>query len=191
MARSRCLKFGDMISRRSSIDVSDTGERLCSRWRIVVNCKLLSVPAFMPFGEAIDVCDSTEPLPFFDALKWNDQGLIPVIVQDAENGEVLMMAWMDEPALRDTLGTGQTHFFSRSRRSHWHKGATSGHVQHVESISIDCDGDVLLIKARQVGGACHEGYRSCFFRRLAEDGNLEIAARPVFDATSVYRPAKG
>ena len=111
--------------------------------------------------------DPTEPLPFFDALKWNDEGLIPAIVQDAENGEVLMMAWMDEPALRDTLATGQTHFFSRSRRSHWHKGATSGHVQHVESIWLDCDGDVLLIKARQVGGACHEGYRSCFFRRSA------------------------
>ena len=62
-----------------------------------------------------------------------------------------MMAWMDEPALKDTLATGQTHFYSRSRRSHWHKGATSGHVQHVESISIDCDGDVILIKARQVG----------------------------------------
>ena len=84
-----------------------------------------------------------------------------------------MMAWMDEPALKDTLATGQTHFFSRSRRSHWHKGATSGHVQHVESIAIDCDGDVLLIKARQVGGACHEGYRSCFFRRVGDGGQLE------------------
>ena len=100
------------------------------------------------------------------ALKWNDEGLIPAIVQDAENGEVLMMAWMDEPALRDTIATGQTHFFSRSRRAHWHKGATSGHVQQVESVWLDCDGDVLLIKARQIGGACHEGYRSCFFRRV-------------------------
>ena len=137
------------------------------------------------------VRDSTEPLPFLTALKWNDEGLVPAIVQDAENGDVLMMAWMDEPALNDTIATGQTHFFSRSRRSHWHKGATSGHVQHVESISIDCDGDVLLIKARQVGGACHEGYRSCFFRRVGEDGNLEISSRRVFDAASVYGPAKG
>jgi phosphoribosyl-AMP cyclohydrolase len=136
------------------------------------------------------VPDSIEPLPFFTALKWNDEGLIPAIVQDAENGEVLMMAWMDEPALKDTWATGQTHFFSRSRRSHWHKGATSGHVQHVESISIDCDGDVLLIKARQIGGACHEGYRSCFFRRVSGAGKLEIAARPVFDAASVYGSAK-
>jgi phosphoribosyl-AMP cyclohydrolase len=126
-----------------------------------------------------------------DALKWNDHGLIPAIVQDAENGDVLMMAWMDEPALGDTLATGQTHFFSRSRGSHWHKGATSGHVQHVESIWVDCDGDVLLIKARQVGGACHEGYRSCFFRRMGDGGRLEVAARPVFDADKVYGSARG
>jgi phosphoribosyl-AMP cyclohydrolase len=137
------------------------------------------------------VPDSTEPLHFSCALKWNEEGLIPAIVQDAENGEVLMMAWMNEPALRHTLATGQTHFFSRSRRSHWHKGATSGHVQYVESISIDCDGDVLLIKARQVGGACHEGYRTCFFRRVGEGGQVEVVARPVFDAAAVYGSAKG
>jgi phosphoribosyl-AMP cyclohydrolase len=137
------------------------------------------------------VHDSTEPLPFFQSLKWSDDGLIPAIVQDAENGEVLMLAWMDEAALRDTLATGQTHFYSRSRRSHWHKGATSGHVQHVESIAIDCDGDVLLIKARQVGGACHEGYRSCFFRRVEAGGSLQVVDQPIFDADSVYGPAKG
>src|SRR5690348_6622428 len=103
-----------------------------------------------------------------------------------------MLAWMDEPALRQTIATGQTHFYSRSRRSHWHKGGTSGHVQHVESIWVDCDGDVVLIKARQVGGACHEGYRSCFFRRLGPDGSkLEVAARPVFDAETVYGTAEG
>jgi phosphoribosyl-AMP cyclohydrolase len=128
--------------------------------------------------------------PFFAALKWNEEGLIPAIVQDAETGEVLMVAWMDEPALKDTVATGQTHFFSRSRRSHWHKGATSGHVQHVESIRVDCDGDVLLIKARQVGGACHLGYRSCFFRRVGGEGVLERDSEPVFDATKVYG-AKG
>ena len=166
-------------------------DQIGSRWQILINCISLSVPPSMGLWEAILVRDSTEPLLCSDALKWNDEGLIPAIVQDAENGEVLMMAWMDEPALRDTLATGQTHFFSRSRRSHWHKGATSGHVQYVESISIDCDGDVLLIKARQVGGACHEGYRSCFFRRVGDAGQLEIAARLVFDTASVYGPAKG
>jgi phosphoribosyl-AMP cyclohydrolase len=128
----------------------------------------------------------TEPLPFFADLKWNDEGLIPAIVQDAENGDVLMMAWMDETALRRTLATRQTHFFSRSRSIHWHKGETSGHVQHVESIWLDCDGDVLLIKAQQVGGACHEGYRSCFFRRAGEDGRLASQGERVFDARAVY-----
>jgi phosphoribosyl-AMP cyclohydrolase len=125
-----------------------------------------------------------------DTLKWNEEGLVPAIVQDPENGDVLMLAWMDRQALRATVATGQTHFYSRSRRSHWHKGATSGHVQRVESIWVDCDGDVVLIKARQFGGACHEGYRSCFFRRLDDAGRLEIAARPVFDPASVYGPAQ-
>jgi phosphoribosyl-AMP cyclohydrolase len=136
--------------------------------------------------ELIIVRDSSDLVAFFDALKWNNEGLIPAIVQDAENGDVLMMAWMDKPALRETLATGQTHFFSRSRRSHWHKGATSGHFQYVESILLDCDGDVLLIKARQVGGACHEGYRSCFFRRLGAMGRLEPVCEPVFNAAAVY-----
>jgi phosphoribosyl-AMP cyclohydrolase len=135
----------------------------------------------------IIVAGSVNLPPFFSALKWNDEGLIPAIVQDAENGEVLMMAWMDERALKDTVATGQTHFFSRSRRSHWHKGATSGHIQQVESIRLDCDGDVILITARQIGGACHEGYRSCFFRRVGEKGGLEQISEPVFDATTVYQ----
>jgi phosphoribosyl-AMP cyclohydrolase len=135
------------------------------------------------------VHDSSEPLPLADVLKWSSDGLIPAIVQDVETGDVLMLAWMDEPALRATIATGQTHFYSRSRRSYWHKGGTSGHVQHVESIWVDCDGDVILIKARQVGGACHEGYRSCFFRRLGRDG-LEVAARPVCDAAAVYGSAE-
>jgi phosphoribosyl-AMP cyclohydrolase len=119
-------------------------------------------------------------------LKRTADGLIPAIVQDAETGDVLMMAWMDEGAIRRTLETGQTHFYSRSRRKGWHKGETSGHVQHVESIWVDCDADVLLIKARQIGGACHEGYRSCFFRKVDEVGGLETVGRPVFEPGSVY-----
>ena len=137
----------------------------------------------------MSVPDASEPLPtpLPPGLKWGPDGLIPAIVQDSESGDVLMMAWMDGPALRATIETGQTHFYSRSRKSHWHKGGTSGHVQHVESIWVDCDADVILIKARQVGGACHEGYRSCFFRRLEAGGStLEVAARPVFDAGTVY-----
>lgn len=129
----------------------------------------------------------TGPDPaFLDLLKWTADGLIPAIVQDAEGGAVLMMAWMDRPAVVDTIRTGQTHFYSRSRKSSWHKGGTSGHVQHVEEIRVDCDGDVLLIRARQVGGACHEGYRSCFFRKVQPDGRLEATGSPVFDPGSVY-----
>jgi phosphoribosyl-AMP cyclohydrolase len=124
------------------------------------------------------------------ALKWTADGLVPAIVQDAESGDVLMMAWLDATALRQTLLTGQTHFYSRSRKSAWHKGGTSGHVQDVVGLYVDCDADVLLIKARQVGGACHEGYRSCFFRRIDAGGGLEIIAEPVFEAESVYGPAR-
>lgn len=123
---------------------------------------------------------------FLREIAWNADGLVPAIVQDAGSSEVLMMAWMDESALLKTLETGLAHFYSRSRRRGWLKGETSGHVQHVESISLDCDADVLLIKARQVGGACHEGYRSCFFRRVAADGRLEVVGEPVFDAAAVY-----
>jgi len=123
---------------------------------------------------------------FLREIAWNADGLVPAIVQDAETGEVLMMAWMNEPALLKTVETGLTHFHSRSRGRQWLKGETSGHVQHVESIHVDCDADVVLIRARQVGGACHEGYRSCFFRKLAADGSLEVEGRPVFDAGAVY-----
>lgn len=127
-----------------------------------------------------------EPLSLLSVLKWNSEGLIPAIVQEAGTGDVLMMAWMDRSALRKTLEVGQTHFYSRSRRSLWHKGETSGHVQVVESIHVDCDADVLLVKVRQQGGACHEGYHTCFFRRLNEAGKLEVMETPVFDAEAVY-----
>ncbi len=130
-----------------------------------------------------------EAIPLLSAAKWNADGLIPAIIQDSATGAVLMMAWMDTAALRKTLDVGQTHFYSRSRRSMWHKGETSGHIQIVESIHVDCDADVLLIKVHQVGGACHEGYRSCFFRRVDETGQLVIDATPVFDAGAVYGPA--
>ena len=128
-------------------------------------------------------------LPFLRSLKWTPDGLVPAIVQDSESGAVLMMAWMDETAIRRTLATGQAHFYSRSRRESWHKGGTSGHVQHVASIRVDCDGDVLLIRARQVGGACHEGYRSCFFREVDGSGGLAVVAEPIFDADRVYGPS--
>jgi phosphoribosyl-AMP cyclohydrolase len=122
----------------------------------------------------------------FETLKWNADGLVPAIVQDVDSGDVLMMAWMDAASLSKTLESGETYFYSRSRRREWHKGGTSGHVQQVVSIRVDCDGDVLLIQARQIGGACHEGYRSCFFRQIGPNGQLEVVSERVFDAAAVY-----
>src|SRR6202050_588856 len=105
-----------------------------------------------------------------DNLKYTSDGLIPAIIQDAENGCVLMMAWMNRASLQATITTGKTHFWSRSRQKFWMKGESSGHTQTVKDIAFDCDGDTLLIKVQQVGAACHEGYRSCFYRSIAEDG---------------------
>ena len=99
-------------------------------------------------------------------LRFDDRGLIPAIVQDADDGNVLMLAWMNRESLERTLEEGRTVFWSRSRRELWRKGETSGHVQHVEEIRVDCDADVVLIRAHQTGAACHTGERSCFFRKV-------------------------
>jgi phosphoribosyl-AMP cyclohydrolase len=101
-----------------------------------------------------------------DAVRFDDRGLIPAVVQDAANGDVLMVAWMNRESLRRTLDEGRTVFWSRSRKELWRKGDTSGHVQHVEEIRVDCDADVLLVRVHQVGAACHTGQRSCFHRRI-------------------------
>ena len=101
-----------------------------------------------------------------DTLTFDERGLIPAVVQDAENGDVLMLAWMNRESIALTLAEGRTVFWSRSRRELWRKGETSGHVQHLEEIRVDCDGDVVLIRVHQNGAACHTGARSCFFRTL-------------------------
>lgn len=101
-------------------------------------------------------------------LKFNESGLIPAIIQDAETKEVLMMAWMNRESLRLTLTTGLCHYFSRSRQKLWKKGETSGHFQHVQWIRYDCDGDTLLLGVLQEGAACHTGERSCFFREAGK-----------------------
>jgi len=116
-------------------------------------------------------------------LKYDANGLIPAIIQDAENNEVLMMAWMNESSLQQTVETGHTHFWSRSRQKYWKKGETSGHVQEVKSVLYDCDKDTLLIKVIQRGpGACHTGHRSCFFTDI-EGKEIKGAA---FSAEDVY-----
>jgi phosphoribosyl-AMP cyclohydrolase len=106
------------------------------------------------------------PVATPDELRFDDRGLIPAVVQDAESGNVLMMAWMSRESLQRTLDERRTVFWSRSRQELWRKGDTSGHVQHVEEVRADCDGDVLLVRVHQVGAACHTGERSCFFRRV-------------------------
>ncbi len=102
-----------------------------------------------------------------DELQWGPQGLLPAIVQDVTTGQVLMLAWMSQEALQQTLVTGEVHFWSRSRQSLWHKGATSGNVLVVAGISYDCDGDALLVQAGPLGPACHTGNTSCFYRQLS------------------------
>lgn len=101
-----------------------------------------------------------------DALRFDAEGLIPAVVQAAETGEVLMVAWMNREALDRTLATGLTHFWSRSRGQLWQKGETSGHRQHVDGIWVDCDADTLLVRVHQDGVACHTGHRTCFFLAL-------------------------
>ncbi len=114
-------------------------------------------------------------------------GLIPAIAQDADSGEVLMLAWMNREAFEETVRTGRAVYFSRSRNKLWRKGEESGHVQEVRGIYIDCDADTVLLKVKQIGeAACHEGYKSCFFRQLA-DGELRIIAERIFDPQTVYK----
>jgi phosphoribosyl-AMP cyclohydrolase len=120
-----------------------------------------------------------------DKLKFDANGLIPAIVQDDQTGEVLMMAYMNRSSLARTIETGRTHFWSRSRQKYWMKGETSGHVQEVVGIYIDCDADTVLIRARQVGAACHEGYHNCFFRQLTGD-EWKIVATRQFDPEKTY-----
>lgn len=102
-------------------------------------------------------------------LKWNESGLIPAIVQDMQTKQVLMLAYMNEESLQKTMESKETWFYSRSRQTLWHKGATSGHVQKVKKISYDCDADTLLVEVEQIGAACHTGNTSCFFQTLLQE----------------------
>ena len=114
-------------------------------------------------------------------------GLVPAIVQDEETGEILMLAYMNEEAWKKTLASGKAHYWSRSRQKLWLKGGTSGHIQEIQSIYVDCDLDTVVLKVHQVGGAaCHEGYPSCFYRKV-EDGELKMISTQVFDPKEVYK----
>jgi phosphoribosyl-AMP cyclohydrolase len=117
-------------------------------------------------------------MSFYDLVKFNAEGLVPAIIQEQATGRVLMMAWMNRASLEQTLATGKTHFWSRSRQKFWMKGESSGHVQTVKDIAFDCDGDTLLIQVGQLGAACHEGYQSCFFRSVGATGKEITVAEP-------------
>ncbi|HYA14013.1 MAG TPA: phosphoribosyl-AMP cyclohydrolase [Syntrophales bacterium] len=115
------------------------------------------------------------------------KGLLPVIVQDDETGEVLMLAYMNREAWSKTLETGKATYWSRSRNELWVKGETSGHIQIVKGILVDCDSDTILLKVHQIGGAaCHTGYKSCFYRKVV-NGKMEIMGEPVFKPEDVYK----
>lgn len=121
-------------------------------------------------------------------LKYNNDGLIPAIVQDAKTDRVLMMAWMNEASIQMTIDSGQMHYWSRSRQKYWLKGETSGNTQKVVSWFVDCDADTLLFKVEQQGGACHTGYESCFFQEIDNAGSPKvITEQPLFDPKKAYQ----
>ena len=121
---------------------------------------------------------------WLDEVAWNADGLVPAVAQDAASGEVLMVAWMSRESLERTVATGEATYWSRSRRALWKKGETSGHVQRVREIRLDCDGDTLVLQVESVGGvACHTGRRRCFFNLLEDAGGRRwVATDPVIDA---------
>lgn len=119
----------------------------------------------------------------------NDETLLPAIAQDATSGAVLMLAYMNREAYQETLSTGKAVYFSRSKNRLWRKGESSGNTQQVHDVLVDCDGDTILLKVTQTGGAaCHEGYPTCFFRKVTP-GGLEVIDERVFDPSEVYRAA--
>ena len=124
---------------------------------------------------------------WLDAIKWDAQGLVPAIAQDAASGEILMVAWMNREALEETAKAMRAVYWSRSRNRIWRKGEESGHVQRVSEIRLDCDNDVILLKVEQIGGiACHTGRRSCFFQKL-ENGAWTITAPVLKNPQDIYR----
>ncbi|MCE5323683.1 phosphoribosyl-AMP cyclohydrolase [bacterium] len=119
---------------------------------------------------------------FLDSLKYDSNGLVAAVVQDYENNDVLMVGYMNREAVKATLTTGRTTFWSRSRQKFWIKGETSGNIQAVKNVYVDCDKDCLLVKVDQKGAACHEGYRSCFFREVDSDGKEEIISEKLMES---------
>ncbi len=124
-------------------------------------------------------------MSYIDDIKWDDQGLVPAIAQDAKSGKILMMAWMNRSALEETVNSGRAVYWSRSRKSLWRKGESSGHTQTVRTIKLDCDGDVVLLEIEQKGVACHTGRESCFYRTLLNN-EWQENADVIIDPKEIY-----
>ena len=120
-------------------------------------------------------------------LKYDANGLIPAVIVDTDSKAVLMVGYMNETSLLETVSTGRTHFWSRSRQKYWMKGESSGHTQEVRAIFTDCDRDTVVIEVVQHGAACHDGYFSCFYRRLGDDGRWQVVLEKVFNPDDVYK----
>lgn len=131
--------------------------------------------------------DATRETAVTLEVKFNEQGLVPAIVQDIDTGEVLMMGWMNQAALEQTLTHRKATFYSRSRGKMWVKGESSGHVQEVVEARVDCDQDTVLLRCKSHGPACHVGYHSCFYRAADADGSLTVVEEKCFDPAKVYR----
>ena len=127
--------------------------------------------------------------PLLAAIRFDAQGLVPAIAQQHDTGEVLMLAWMNRDAVRETLATGRACYWSRSRQAPWRKGDSSGQVQRVRELRLDCDGDAVLLLVEQTGVACHTGRRSCFFRAVRDGALVEVAA-PLVDPGTLYGDAQ-
>jgi phosphoribosyl-AMP cyclohydrolase len=127
-----------------------------------------------------------EVMKFLDEVKFDDRGLVPVIIQDYKNGEMLMLAYMNRESLQMTVSSGKTHFWSRSRKKLWLKGESSGHTQEVKGLFIDCDMDAVLIKVEQKVATCHTGYRSCFYRQLQGE-DFKVVGEKVFKEEDIYK----
>lgn len=119
-------------------------------------------------------------------IKYDSNGLIPAIAQQFDTNEVLMMAWMNEKSLLETLETGKVCYWSRSRQNYWRKGEESGQIQLLKSLSFDCDGDTILLQVNQTGAACHTGRRSCFYSQINND-KLEVTSSPIIDPNTLYK----
>ncbi|MBW1838813.1 MAG: phosphoribosyl-AMP cyclohydrolase [Deltaproteobacteria bacterium] len=125
-------------------------------------------------------------MKFLDEIKFDNRGLVPAIIQDYKNGEILMLAYMNRESLQKTLSSGKTHFWSRSRQKLWLKGESSGHIQEVKEMFVDCDMDAVVFKVDQKVAACHTGYRSCFYRKL-EGEDFTVVGEKVFEEGAVYK----